>query len=226
MGLVLNGEPFRLLEATEANVSLNYEALSGLRLLQSSLRRLDVDDHTRQMVGSRINTLVAALPAGAGTKLQIGKALYQRMLVQCIEDARNLDRDFFGRPLMVPALEKAAEEAVEASLDCNALNFMPRRQIAAIRQNGRALAEVLNANPNVWEMTFQRDTGHKPHILGNEAFSAAAQKTIAAVDTLLAEAATLLTVGVVGPAVIKPKGPAARGKVPLGKTSGIRSTQM
>lgn len=215
MGLVLNGEPFRLLDATVANVSLNYEALSGLRLLQSSLRKHGVQDHTRQMVGSRINALAGARPTSAGTKLQIGKALYQRILGQCMEDARNLDRDFFGRPMMVPALEQAGKETIEESLDCNALNFMPRRQIAAIRQNGRALSDVLIANPGVWEMTFQRDMGHKPQFMGNETFSAAAQKIIATVDNLLAEAVALLTDGGVAPEATHAKKPAGREGMPL-----------
>ena len=205
MGLVLNGEPFRLLEATMANVSLTYEALSGLRLLQTTLLNQGVSEHSRHTVGSRISTLVAALPTGAGTKLHIGKTLYQRVLAQCMDDAQNLDRDFFGRPLMVPALEQAREEAIEDNLDCNALNFMPRRQIAAIRRNGLALAQALATNPGVWELTFQRDMGHKPQVMGNETFSAEAQKTIATVDNLLAEAAALLTDGGAGPEVTRSK---------------------
>ena len=215
MGLVLNGKPFRLLEATMANVSMTYEALSGLRLLQTTLLNQGVSEHSRHTVGSRISTLVAALPTGAGTRLQIGKALYQRILAQCMDDAQNLDRDFFRRPLMVPALEQAGEEAIEDNLDCNALNFMPRRQMAAIRRNGLALAQALAASPGVWELTFQRDMGHRPQVMGNETFSAEAQKTIATVDNLLAEAAALLTDGGVGPEVTRPKKPAGREGMPL-----------
>ena len=226
MDLVLNGEPFRLLEPTMANVSMTYEALSGLRLLQTSLRKNGVGENSRQMVGSRINTLVAAQPASAGTKLQISKALHHRILSQCMDDARNLDRDFFKRPMMVPALEQAAEEAIEENLDCSATDFMPRRQIAAIRRNGRALAEALSANPDAWEVTFQRDMGHKPHLMGNETFSAEAQKTIATVDDLLAEAGALLTDGWAGAALTNPKKRAGRKPPPLNRTPDIRRAQI
>ncbi len=193
LNLALEGAPFALLAATEANSSLPLEALSGLRLVHQVLNRRGMTGDTMHRVGSRINSLVNAAAPGKGTKVKVSTAIYDQILVKCRADADQLDKDFFGRPVMLPALERAASDTSEGKVDAEARQFFEKDLLKTLRQNAAALAEMFATQPRVWTAKFRRDIGQRPPLAPGKDLPAAKADHIRDVEKLLADTAALIT---------------------------------
>ena len=159
LNLALDNAPFRILQATEANISLPLESLAGLRFVHKILRRNDVSPGTLHWLGSRINTLVTTKAQGKGTKVRISRAMYDRLRDHCLLDAETLDREFFSRPIMVSALERAAEDTTSEPQLADTYHFFEPGVIRTLRKYATILAKLLAAFPGVWKEQFLRDFG-------------------------------------------------------------------
>ncbi len=191
LGIALAGAPFRILGETQSNSSLSVEHLSGLRLVQKVLRKFEIANSTRQAVGSRINTLISATGA-KGTKLLPSKALYDRIAENCMADAENMDRDFFGKPIMVPALIAAGNDTVQDKMDHTVKAFHAPEAIVALRGHARRLAKMLLDQPGIWDAAFRRARGEVPALRPEEFLSDETQAFIKDVDDSLAELAAMI----------------------------------
>ena len=192
LNLALDNAPFSVLGSTETNIALPLETLSGLRILQKVLRNQGANDVTRHRVGRQINALASAAGLGKGTRVKVTKALYARALEACRQDAERLDRDFFGKSVMLKALERAADDAAEDQVGAEAQQFFDRAEAKEIRRNARALAKKLQDFPGVWGGKFQRDIGQRPSLGSKNLLTEAKQTHIREVEKLLADTVALI----------------------------------
>ncbi|MEO8243064.1 MAG: hypothetical protein ABI832_12200, partial [bacterium] len=194
LGIVLEGAPFRILGEAESNSSLPMEPLSGLRLVHQVLRKFEIGEGTRQAVGSKITTFVAAA-GNKGTKLQPSKALYAKLADYCMADAEKLDRDFFGKPIMVSALVAAEKEAVDGNYSGQAKDFYPAEVVKVLRGHGRKLAKLFQTQPGIWDAAFRRERGQIAPLSPDEQTPEQASAFVGRVNDTLAELAVVLTSG-------------------------------
>ena len=192
LNVALEGADFTIEGNTEANVSLPVEALAGLRMVHAALRKAEVDSGTRQAIGDRINTLVTATPKLKGTKLVLDRALAERFVREFSEDAKAMDQDFLGSPIMVTALDAALSGASAEPVPIEASAYFRRRDLMRLRKLSGDLAELLREHPHVWERAHRRDKGRKPHLLGDEKLSREGPKVVATTHEMIAELAEIL----------------------------------
>ena len=162
MDFALNNAPFTLRGAIEANPSLPLEFLAGLREVQGILKRNQVPNGTRHSVGDHVGRTLARIRPAAGTRLQISQALYQDIKTYCHADAEALDRDFFGQPLMMQALEEAEHDAIPTNQDTLTRTHYSDVVILALRKKARTLVAMFKKRPSAWTMAFERDIGQRP----------------------------------------------------------------
>ena len=158
----LNGAPFTLRGAVEANPSLPLEFLAGLREVQGVLKRNQIPGGTRHSVGDHVGRTLARIRPGAGTRLQISKALYQDIKAYAQADAEALDAAFFGQPLMTQALEQAAEDAIATNQDTMAKSHYTEQVIQELRTKARTLVTMFKRHPSAWTVAFEREIGQRP----------------------------------------------------------------
>ena len=190
--VALQGAPFKLLERSEANSSLTIEPLAGLRLVQSVLTRAELSEGAKHTLGASVNQRVNAVAAGKGTRLQLNSRIYKKLLQRCHPDALNLDRDFFGAPLMETELEKAAENTVKRRMDADAALYFRPQTLTRLVALGEALAAMLAAHPGEWDKDFQRKIGQKPHLWDDSLLSPATKTHLSEVDTVVTEIVSLI----------------------------------
>ena len=199
LNLALDGAPVTLLAMTEANTSLPLETLSGLRLVQTVLTKNLVPDGTKHWVGSQVNRLANAAAPGLGTKVRVSAPIYDSMLAKYRADAERLDADFFGHPVMVPALTRAAADVAPTDTDTKARQFFAKDQTRALRKLTTAMATGFLAFPSVWAAKFQHDNGQRPDLPPFEALTETEQAHIRTTDDLLIQIVTLITLPLTNP---------------------------
>jgi hypothetical protein len=194
LGIALNGAPFTLTAPTDANVSLSAEALSGLRWFHAALKTHEVSSAERHSIGSRVSSLVSVANPRGGTRLKLHKALYQRLVDSCLEDARALDRDFFGRPVMADALLEGEADTVDQEIKMDASVYYAPTVLSGLDKTALAVASLIKRHPEVWHKAYKRDLGRLTPGGADEGMSADALQAISRTDALLGQAATLLAI--------------------------------
>jgi hypothetical protein len=167
LDLVVNGAPFRMGAAVDANPSLPLEPLVAVREVQAILMRNRVLIGTRHSVGDKISRLLAMNQAVLGTKLRLSQKQLSDIDALCRPDAKALDAAFFdGQPLMTDALRDAVLNAVPEAQDMAAESHYSSEDIMALRKEARMLVTLFKKRPMAWTMAFERDIGQRP---GNDA---------------------------------------------------------
>lgn len=192
LGVVLGTEDFSITGSTEANISLPLEALAGLRLIQTLLKKNDIPFVRRQAVGDRINTLVTADPKLRGAKVGVDRALYARLKADYLPDAEAMDAEFFAGPIMVKALAAAEKDAAAEPVSTLASAHFGPGKLSRLRKAARKLATELGQEKDVWTKAHKRDKGRKPYLLEDATLSNSAPEEILRVEGLLAEMAAIL----------------------------------
>lgn len=200
LGIALDGAPFRLLTPTHVNNSMSIEALAGLRIAHGVLEKFALGGNSQHTIGARISELVAEA-GGAGTKLRLSQAMYDKIYKVCIGDAEVLDRNFFGIPVMTEALQNAGSETLAMAQDWSAESFYPEEVLKDLRKNARRLGRIFQAHPGIWETAHRREKGFKSIFDEPEPDSADTIDVISQIDAILAEIVALLVVnpGLPGP---------------------------
>lgn len=190
LGLALATEDFQITASTKFNVSLPLEALSGLRTVQSILRKNAISAARRQAMGDRISTLVAKEPGLRGRKIRPDPELLRRLLRDCQPDAEAMDADFMDGPILSEALA-LAQGATETVSTSAAAHFRPAR-LAKLKRLAHRLAEELADPKDAWIRAHRRDKGNSPHLREDAALSEGAPAAIARMEAILAEVAVIL----------------------------------
>lgn len=193
VGIVVQNAPFKLLDMAAANTTLPVEALSGLKFLQQHLESHDIQGAIRHAVGSQINRICGGLKGVRGTKLRIGRDLYDSICKIARSDAVNLDEVFFGKPVMVKAMDDAAFETADKTMETDAKVYFSPQELAKLTELSGALVGLLMEQTGLWKEAFVRRIGQKVDGVGNADLSAEAISHIARVDEILEEASALIS---------------------------------
>jgi hypothetical protein len=188
----LKGAPFEIRSVTAANTSLPLEFLAGLSDVQSILRRNKIAPGTRHSVGDHIGRALMSGHPGAGTRLQISQTLYQDLKAHCQGDAEQLDREFFGQPLMAQALEEAGRDATQANQDARPQAHFPDPVIQVLHQRARRLVAMFRKRPTAWTVAFERDIGQRPPAADGKSPPPLIKAHIDKVNAVLADIADLI----------------------------------
>lgn len=191
LGIALDGAPFRLLTPTHVNSSMSIEALAGLRVVHDVLENFALGGNSQHTIGARISELVAEA-GGAGTKLRLSQAMYDKIYKVCIGDAELLDRDFFGAPVMTGALQNAANDALATAQNWSAEAFFPEAVLKDLRKHARRLGRNFQTHPGIWETAQRREKGFASELDDDEPLLPEALGVISQVDEILAGIVALL----------------------------------
>ena len=109
----LGERSYRILGDKDANESLGLKDLMRMRVLHRQLA--GVDRHVRRGIGWEFQRITGMFPdTEAGGKLRLHRSLAEKIRDTYLEDARQIDRAFFGgEPLLEARLTMAVDNAVE-----------------------------------------------------------------------------------------------------------------
>nr|WP_011116734.1 hypothetical protein [Ruegeria sp. PR1b]AAN05128.1 RB107 [Ruegeria sp. PR1b] len=133
------GLPTKLIGDEAANQSLCLEDLMRLKVVQ---RHLTVSADVRHTIGWDIMHKFADMPpANPATKLRLHKSLAKDIRATYLEDARALDKTFFGKaPLMERELKAAIKNAADTPQRLEPSDHLAPEELRSLR----LLAKVIN----------------------------------------------------------------------------------
>lgn len=193
LDLVMQGRPFSLGEPVKVNASMPLEQLVGLRDVQTILKRNEIKPIVLHSVGDHVSRVLAQNKTAAGTRLKLSAALYQDVRAVCRADAEALDAAFFGRPVMVQALEDAGQDLAETAQDMAIGAHYSAETIATLREKSRKLVTMFKARPLAWALAFERQIGQRPPLEDGKTELPPIRANIDRVNATLAEIANLLS---------------------------------
>lgn len=147
---------FEITAPTPANESLCVEDLMRLQVLQSHMQQHP--QPLRHALGWEFARLATARPdPGPRTRLQLHRTLAQRLHDAFLQDARKMDRDFFGgRALLETELERALENATAAPQALTPESCLSSGEIRSISLLGTALSGMLGHDSVNWVQHFRQ----------------------------------------------------------------------
>lgn len=156
---LLGDSSFSLTEKVEENVAVPLHALAGLRLMQRRFRKAGIGEFGRAILGGAMSTQF--LPAGplVGEKPVLDRTTVEILSNRYRSDAAELDKMFFGRPLMQKSLERAADRAVDTPIDLTPdrhFETARKKQIVALSDD---IAHVFRQKPALWPMSYRHRKG-------------------------------------------------------------------
>lgn len=197
----LQGAPFALEDVPSTNESLALEELAALRQIQSRFMQLEVPRFLRLSLGAAIGQALAQQPGRYRGKLKLDRANAERLQAAFAADARALDAQFFGRPLMAQALEQAVETAAAQAQTVSAEAYYPPEQLAQLDRLAKEAAALVKDRPQAWRHEYQRRNGQRLDRLEDQPDSAARRKNAEQVWAVLEETAAQML-----PAQTRPAG--------------------
>lgn len=152
------GAAFTLAEVAEANVSLSAEEVAAMQVVQAELNRQGVEKPMRLAIGGALGREMDGIAERTkGQRLQLDRSSALALRERLREDAQALDAQFFGRPLMAPALEEAPGQAIDRPQPSAVEAYYAPAAIAEIRALTAELAPRLLAGGRQWRNAYRRD---------------------------------------------------------------------
>lgn len=151
------GDPFEIAEGPQDNESLGLEDLMRVRVVQSRLQ--GCEKRQRHTFGWEMARAMTKTPAqDKGSKLQLYPELATQIREACLDDARAMDRTFFGGDNI---LEAALEQAVTSAAGNQVQSTMPADHLSAAERRslemfGDIAAAMMTNETGNWP-TFFRD---------------------------------------------------------------------
>ncbi len=141
------GIPFEIRNANAVNESLYIEDLMRLKVLQMHLQ---VPRLLRLMAGWEFYRLIGQMPPPATrTKLQLHRTLAEDIRDTYRQDARNMDRMFFGgKPLMETELQAAVDKAIDTPQSTDPADYLSASELRSLELMSRMIDGLLE-NKNV-----------------------------------------------------------------------------
>ena len=189
--IALGDRPFTLAPVPKVNESLTLQEMVGLRVVQAELTKAELPKFLHLPVGGAISRRLRGQPGRSQEQLAMDRALALRIADTYREAAAAMDADYFGQPVMVPALEAATEGTIAAPQPLEPEAHFDPAAIAALRDEARELARLLLERPYAWRQDYQRWIGQRL----DEDDDPARKKNIAAVWERLDRICPLLATG-------------------------------
>ncbi len=166
----LGADAFRINDSDSANETLDLADLMRLKLMHQILLERHPDTQPRHAFGWEFARMLARTPpSGSRRKLQLHQELADRLHAACLEDARALDRDFFGGDgLMQAELDAARDAAVPELQSTDPADYLSPEEIRTLTVLMRVLSDMLGNGRKTWEDFFNDNraaeirTAHAP----------------------------------------------------------------
>ena len=145
-----DGTPFRLLGEDSANESLCLEDLMRLKVVQMELGPLP--PQLRHSFGWEFGRVLATLPPlQTRTRLELHKSLAEKIRMEYREDARAMDRDFFGgEKVLETELDQACDTARSEPQSVRPEDYLSGEEMRGITVLARILAGVFENDQVNW----------------------------------------------------------------------------
>jgi len=184
----LHGAEFSIDKAENANETLTLEELALMGLVQSVLIKGKVPHYLRLPVGAEIAKNIAAAPVRSRGKLELDRENAEIILKNYRADSEQLDNEFFGRPLMVPALVRAVEKASGVARSLEVAEYFAGDVIDQVTRQTEDVVKLLNEVPYAWRRDYRARIGqhHKDEL---KPLNKQQQANAAAVQALLEQIA-------------------------------------
>lgn len=141
---ILNGAPFEIRNTVEENVSVTVRALVGLRHIHKRLGEIGgFEEQTHHLVGETLANRFLPMEALSGEKPRLDRRTAERLTEAYSEDAKTLDREFFGRPLMQEALESCTENTSDKAFELAASQHFHPDEIESLEKLGIEVAKFI-----------------------------------------------------------------------------------
>jgi len=149
-------EAFRVDGGDSANESLDLVDLMRLKLVQEILMDQHPGKQPRHAFGWEFARVLAHMPPPATRRrLQLHRALAERVHTAYLEDARALDREFFGGAgLMRSELDGALETAVAAPQSTNPADYLSPEEVRSLTVLAQIISGMLASPGTDWQKTF------------------------------------------------------------------------
>lgn len=193
-GEVLQGAPFTLDKMPSTNESMTLEELAGVRFLQKMLWEFESPQTLHLPIGGALGRLLAERSGRSGNKLRLDRKLAERLQNTYRSDAELLDSRFFGRPLMVEALDEACRNTADEPQPIAVEAYFDPEAVDGLRQLGSNLANQLKKCPLAWRRSYQMWIGQR-HAGTTKPLSQEKQENVDRVWALLKEIAEILVQG-------------------------------
>lgn len=134
---------------------ISVEDLAIVAHLQQLLRNRG--QNVGQGFGMMLDNILRKRPRpGKLTPLTLDRRLAETLHAECIEDARQLDRTWFGQaPVFVPALEEAVDQALPKPQSLDLADHLDADAIGTIELLAEAMLELLGRQREPWPQFFR-----------------------------------------------------------------------
>lgn len=184
---VLQGEPFTLDPIPGTNESLTLEEVAAMRHIQGRLIVAEVPDFLRLSLGGAIGRALSRQPRRFRTKLVLDRANAEKLRAAFAEDADNLDKAFFSRPLMAAELDAAVETAAPAAQSLEPDEYYSAAGLRQMKRIADEIAVLVKARPRAWRHEYQRRIGQRLDRIEDQKNAAELQENAVQVWALLDE---------------------------------------
>lgn len=141
---------FRIDGAGMANESLDLQDLMRLKVLQSRLIECQ-SGKLRHALGWEFGRVIDTLPPlQARTRLRLHRELAQTVHDTYLADARQMDADFFGAPLLETELDKALKEAVETPQSVDPADYLSASDMRSLTILSEIMAGLFDNDGSDW----------------------------------------------------------------------------
>ncbi|WP_369928583.1 hypothetical protein [Leisingera sp. XS_AS12] len=154
------GLPFTITGDNAANESLCLEDLMRLKVLQSHLKvlpsRPKASHDLRLKIGWEFSRLTGQLPPPPQrTKLQLHKSLAEDIRDTYLDDAKAMDREFFGgEPLLENELHAAVEKALDTPQSVEPADYLSASELRSLELMSGMIAGMLEEPTVNWPAFF------------------------------------------------------------------------
>lgn len=148
--IVLEGEPFTLQQADNANQSLGVRQIAGMRVFQNTLITEGVPKVLRTIIGGAVGYSVGHVPGAKDEKLALDRSLMEQVDRRFRADARQTDDTFFDSPWLENALDRSLEKARPEPQSTQPLDHLTSGKIKEIEQIAKDCVTRAEGTPKIW----------------------------------------------------------------------------
>jgi hypothetical protein len=187
---VLGETPFQITRDVQENISVSLGSLAGLRFLHRHLSKAGTEQTERIAIGTLIANfyLAEVQEKTGGEKPTLDRVTAEKLVETYRADASSLDAAFFGRPLMIEALEGSRDTTRQTPVDLTPRLYFSQPQRKSLIALSREIQAALQIAPRTWATNLKVRKGKS--VSSQDA--AVGEKAVEQLDGFLTEAARIL----------------------------------
>lgn len=151
---VLGHDRFTIQSNVSENQAVSLRALAGLQRVNRKLAHAGVTPKLRIPLALALHRAIAFDPKAARPVMD--RQSIATIIGACREDARQMDAHFFGQPILLDALEAAAEGAPEEAINLSPARYFDAAGLAFLDQKAEAVAALLPTGYEGWNAYYMQ----------------------------------------------------------------------